>query len=307
MTRKIILVLGVIIMIILFVGVIIRNSAQGLVDDNSADAIMVREVIQKAWRIQLDAQYTFDTSQYDQVYVNDPRGGEISDESLSLIREIRHDPTIQKNQVGMLDAMKSAIENLKSLYENYMADLNARQASGMLTEEEQTILVGETYGWPTSTPVLVNPAEIATETCILFKTQVAYKREISTSLPDRENEFMGYSTAYPGPSTPSPVPATSTPIYGTAYPGPGRVSAEPQVVKCPTATPTQPLLRPKYRGVNPDTLPPEDLNMQILSVEINDDIAKAIVYKWSITTEVTLIKENGQWYIAGSKLLKSDF
>jgi hypothetical protein len=49
------------------------------------------------------------------------------------------------------------------------------------------------------------------------------------------------------------------------------------------------------------------LAIDVLSVKIYGDVAKAITSTPATMTELTLVKVDGQWYIAGAKLLKDSF
>lgn len=263
MVRKFIFYSSLILVAIAVGAVIWTRSAQGLGVNTSSDAQAIRETILRARRIQLEAEYTFDTSQYSQVYINDPRGGELTDEALAQVRLIRQDPTLGKNQVGFLDSAKVAIESLKGSYNNWIEELRAREAAGMLNEGDRLILEGETYGWPTPEPAMKTAQAAPTPTrCAYPPTKVAYPEPGAEPLPT------------PLPCLPTPTPSPQT------------------YVDVP------------YRGSNPATLPPEAFEVDINSIEIEGDVAKAIVRIGPVTTEYTLVKVDGQWYIAGAKLLK---
>jgi hypothetical protein len=264
-------------------GLMWKRSARGLGDDTSEEAQAIRETILRARRIRIEAEYTFDTSKFDTVYINDPRGGEMPAEALAQIREIRQDPTIRMDQVGFLDSMQIDIENLKREYDNYMTELRTKQADGTLTDDEQLILEGETYGWLTPEPEAENAAAIATQACELLQAEAMAYWETETALPG---------------------PETVTPVSGTAYPGPEGAYTEPEAFPCPTSTPTPLPIDVPYRGSDPTTLSQEEFNIDIYSIEIEGDIAKAVVHKRAVTSEYVLVKGDGQWYIAGAKLLK---
>lgn len=269
MTRKLVVISSLIVLILVVGGVIWTRTARGLAGNtldepqverepiSSYEAEAVRETILRAWRIGVEARHTFDTSKYASVYINDSRGGEMTSEALALIQEIRQDPTIRMDQVGLLDYKIAAIENMKRMYEDYMAELRARQAAGTLHEEERLLLEGETYGWPTPEPVTESTAPAL----------------LCTNSPAE--------AAYPEPEPTVCIPAPT-----------------------PSPTPIPLALRVPYRGSDPAILPPEELEIDIYSVEIEGEIAKAVVHKWGVTSEYLLVKVNGQWYIAGTKLLK---
>jgi hypothetical protein len=267
MTRKLVVNSSMILIVITVSVLIWTLSAQSLGINTNDEAQAVRETILRARRIRIESQYTFDTSKFATVYINDPRGGEISSEALAQIREIRQDTSIRKDQVGFLDYEKVAIENLKREYDNYLEELRAKQASGTLAEEEQLILAGKTDGWPTPKPEDENGAAIATQTCELLIITQRANQEIDA--------------AYPIPST------------------------DPEQVFCPTPIPKPSPINAPYRGSDPAILPPEEFEMDIYSIEIEGEVAKAIVHKQAVTSEYMLVKVDGHWFIAGSKLLKA--
>lgn len=277
MTRKLILFSSLI--LIAFTGALLiwTRSVRSLSVSSPEEAQAVKETIQRAWRIQLEAEYTFDTSQYSTVYINDPRGGEISDEALTLIQKFRQDPDIQKAQVGFLDSTQADIENLKREYDNYMAELRSKQAAGTLHEEERLILEGETYGWPTPEPEDESAAALATQTCELFIAKAA-------------TQTYELFIAEAARRTPNP-----------AYPEP-ETYFQP-ILSCPTPIPT-PKIWVSYRGTDPARLPPEEFEIDIDSIEIEGEVARAVVHKRVVTSEYVLVKVDGQWYIAGTKLIK---
>jgi hypothetical protein len=289
MPRKLTVISSLVLIAIAAGALIWTRSAQGLGVNPSGEAQAVRETILRAWRISVEAEYTFDTSKFTSVYVNDPRGGEITAGALDTIREIRQDPTIRMDQVGLLDYRKAAIKNLKRMYDHYMAELRAKQTAGTLDEVERLILEGETNGWPTPEPHMESAAPTPTQICVDVPAEA-----------QREQ-----STGYPGPQLPNgPAPA---------YPLPGADYLESDLPHCrpaPTPTPSPLTLADvyvHYRGRNPATLPPEYFDMDIDSIEIEGDLAKAVVHKLGVTTEYVLVKVNGHWYIAGTKLLKVAF
>ncbi|MBU0511020.1 MAG: nuclear transport factor 2 family protein [Chloroflexi bacterium] len=299
MTRKLILISSLVLIAIAAGALIWTRSAKGKADlpfnispseiEPSADAQAIRETILRARRIRIEAEYTFDTSQFDTVYINDPRGGVLSDKGLALIREIRQDTTIRKDQVGILDYKKAVIENLKHLYEDSMAELRAKESAGKLTEEERLILQVDTYGWPTPEPVDENLAALATQTCELFIAQV------TAWVPE-----------------PKPTAAYPEPDADAAYPQPEQ---KPAPVVCPTQTsgaehypfPEFYPFRVPYRGYPPEMVPPEEFEMSISSIEIEGDVARAVVHNRVGTYEYLLVKVDEQWYIADVTLLKAEF
>jgi hypothetical protein len=277
-------------MIAIAVGILV-SACTPLVQgaDTSAEALAVRETILRSRRIDIEAEYTFDTSQLDTVYINDPRGGELSDEALTLIQAVRHDPTLQKDQVGILDSSKAAIENMKHEYDSYIEELRARQAAGTLNEGDRIVLEIATNGWPTPEPMDADAAAKATQAC---ETYIAAAMQ---------------PTPEPAAAYPMPKPMIEGLFHesddGTPYPIP-EPPPPPREVGCPTAIPTQNSVFLPYRGTDPALLPPEEFDIDIYSIEIEGDVARAIVHKRAVTSEYVLVKVDGQWYIAGVKLLK---
>jgi hypothetical protein len=270
MIRKLVVISSLLLITIAGGALVWTRSAQGLVVSNSDEVQAIKETIFRARRLRIDAEYNFDTNKFASVYINDPRGGEIPAEALDLIREIRQDPTIRADTVGILDYEKVAIENLKRSYENYIAVLRTKEASGTLTEEERLILKGETNDSPTLQPDDEGAAAIATQTCEQFLAKTTLQ------LPQ-----AGLEAAYPEPKP------------------------ESQRVACPTSTP-KPEIWVHHRGSNPLTLPAEALDININSIEIDGEVAKAVVQEGPVTSEYVLVKADGQWYIAGARLLKFD-
>lgn len=265
------------------------RSAQELAVNTSYEAGAIRDTVLRAERIRIEAQYTFDTSLYNSVYINDPRGGELSDEGLAQIRDVRHDPTIQKDQVGKLDYMKAVIDDLKRKYDGFLAELRARQAAGTLDEESQILLDIATDGWPTSEPTDADAAAKATQACETY---------IAAAMQPTPEPAAGY---------PMPEPMIEGLFHesdnGTPYPIP-EPPPSPEEVGCPTAIPAQLPIKLPYRGFDPAMLSAEAFNIDIYSIEIEGDVARAIVHKGAVTSEYVLVKVDGQWYIAGVNLLK---
>jgi hypothetical protein len=293
MTRKLI-VISTLVLITIVVGVLLWTNSAISRANNILDTILseigfstetqaVKDTIVRAIQIMAEAKYTFDTSKLSTVYINDPRGGEITDEALAQIREVRQDATIQKDQVGILDYKEAVIENLKGQYDHYMADLRAKQEAGTLTEEERLILQVDTYGWPTPEPVDENLAALATQTCAQLIAEVESYREATAAV------------------------VTPEPDAGVPYPYPMPEHRQDPIT-CPTPTPTSELLpfQVPYRGNDPATLPPEAFEVDIESIEIEGNVARAVVRIGPVTTEYVLVNVNGQWYIAGTKLLKAE-
>jgi hypothetical protein len=194
----------------------------------------------------------------------------LTPEAVRTIQEVRQDATIRADEVGELDYKVVVIERRKREYDNYMAELRAKQADGTIDEGELLILEGETYGWPTPEPEVEG-------------TEAPVELTRATPTPD---------PAYPAPAADASL---------EAYP-------PPQQWVCPPRLQPNRMVIPKeqgapHRGPDPATLPPEAFEIDIYSVEIQGDIAKTIVHKSGVTSEMVLVKVEGQWYIAGTKLL----
>jgi hypothetical protein len=71
--------------------------------EEGSDEAAIRNTLQNACLIQLEAEFTFDPSEFSTVYIKDPHGGEMTDEALEQIRLIRQDPWLQNDQTGILD------------------------------------------------------------------------------------------------------------------------------------------------------------------------------------------------------------
>ncbi len=196
--NRTVVVTVVIIACSVIIGLVLQSSMDHPGSPDSDD-FHIRHTIIAAWQIRLEAEYTFDTSQFSTVYVNDPRGGGITDEALRQIREFRQDPMLQKDQVGILDYEIMVIERTKQNYDSYMAELRAQQAAGSLTREESLILFGETHGWPTATPEMINLAQYATQSCEAWLTQAANPRETATPMPIPEYTWENSAYPYPEP------------------------------------------------------------------------------------------------------------
>jgi len=289
MTRKFAVISSLVLIAIAAGALIWTRSAQGFGVNTTGEAQAVRETILRSRRVDAEAAYNFETDILSTVYINDPRGGVLAPEAVSYIQEVRQDSTIRADELGNLDLMEAVIERRKRDYENYMAELQAKQANGTINEEERLILEGETYGWLAPEPHVESAAPTPTQICVDVPAEA--QRE--------------HATGYPEPQLPNgPAPA---------YPLPGADYLESDLPHCrpaPTPTPSPLTLADvyvHYRGRNPATLPPEYFDMDIDSIEIEGDLAKAVVHKLGVTTEYVLVKVNGHWYIAGTKLLKVAF
>lgn len=119
--------------------------------------------------------------------------------------------------------------------------------------------------------------------------------------PFQENDLI---SAYPVPPQVI-LPLTALYPQGTATTPPYPVPDVKPVVDGPPETSfDERWVSVPFRGPNPEIMIPEDFEIDILSVKIDGEVAKAIVYRSGVTSEMTLVKVDGQWYIAGGKLLK---
>lgn len=273
---------------ILVFALIWVEASQSLELNTSEEADAIREVIRRSRRVLAEAEYTFNTEILATVYINDPRGGEVKPETLALIQEMLQDPTLQADQVGQLDGKVAVILRFKRNFEAYITELEWKESQGSLTNSEREILqyvrTGVYVPFPDPTPdasafLLTPPAE-----------------------PFQENDLI---SAYPVPPQVI-LPLTALYPQGTAttppYPVP---DVKPVVDATPKPSRERNWIKVPYRGINPELLTEEELvDIDILSVKIDGEVAKAIVYRSGVTSEMTLVKVDGQWYIAGGKLLK---
>lgn len=116
-----------------------------------------------------------------------------------------------------------------------------------------------------------------------------------------EVDTYGWSTPAPTVQVIPTQPCTYYPEL-TPYPDPANL-----LPLCgPTPTPLPPEVWVPYRGPDPATLPPEAFEVDIFSIEIDGETAKAVVHIAPVTTEYLLVKVDGQWYIAGTNLIKAE-
>lgn len=254
-----------------------------LITDSVDDTQKIKDTILRSIRVDDEAAYTFDSNKLATVYINDPRGGDISDGALADIRDARQDPSIQKDQVGYLDYKQAVVLRRKREYDAYMAGLRAKQANGTISVDEKLILDGETSGWPTQSAAMDVITAEPTPACV--------RALLETPPPARPYPALASSStpiAYPAPDSASTLPAGD--------------SGSIQFCPTPTRAPSHVLrLKAAGRGLDPATLPPEEFIMNILSIQIEGDVAKAIVSRSEVKAEVVLVKVNGQWYLAGAK------
>lgn len=143
----------------------------------------------------------------------------------------------------------------------------------------------------------------------LYIAELESKQITGTLTADEEAILAGKADNNPAESSQEYIPATPvippppqlTLTFTAAYPQPN-----PALVMLigPTPQPTSlPLISP-YRGIDPKMLPKEAFEITIISIDVEGDVAKAIVSKSGVTSEMVLVKVIGQWYIAGGRLLK---
>jgi hypothetical protein len=253
------------------VGLAANQAVPGQDQDTNQDTYeeeQVRDTILRARRIQLEAEYTFDASRYPEVYINDPRGGEISPEALALVREIRQDPSLPAEQVGNLDVMLASVANLKLQYELYINELRRQEAAGMLSEYDRLVLEAATNGAPSPDLEPVTPAPPPTQCYTYWPTE----------------------PPYPPPQSPPYAP-------GELVCGPGATPTPRPLTAADVDVP--------YRGTDPAWLPAEAFALEFASVEIEGDVARAVVHFGAGISEMVLVKVEGTWYIAGGRLLES--
>ena len=268
------------ILIVLFAvvtgAVIWARPVLGTNSSTSEDAKAIEATIWRSLVVDAYALYTLDTSELHTVYVNDARGGTLDDGTVAYIQDVRKDYTLKANQLGYLDLQVAAVEYHKQMYDSYVADLRAKQSSGTLTTDEAVMLAYiDGKPMPASTPTITPP------------TAIAQGKPEAT-----QAELSGYPGAKPTDAivsggNPAPVIEPTLPYVG------------------PTLPPPTPLPIIPYRAPNPTLLPPDDFNITILSIEVNGDVATAVTSKSDITSQLVLVKINGEWLIAGAEGLKA--
>jgi hypothetical protein len=233
------------------------QSARSLEVNPSEEADAVREVIQRAQRVKAEAHYNFDTAILASVYINDPRGGQMKPGALAAVREARQDPGLRADEVGYLDYKQAIVVNMEREYEAYLAELARKEAAGTLTNDEKEVLIYIRTGVFTHIP------EPTPDMSGFLLT------------PQAEGWASSPPTAYPLPAAPAYIPPTATlPPYPV-----------PELDGTRFGVP--------HRGTDPALLRDEMLSIDVLSVKIDGDVAKAITSTPAIITELTLVKVDG--------------
>lgn len=106
----------------------------------------ILETIARSKELEAQVAYTLDGSILAEVYINDPRGGELSEKDLELVQYIRQDKSLTVSDVGYLDFRQAVIAWRKQAIEKREAILARMQAEGreQMTPEESASLVDET-------------------------------------------------------------------------------------------------------------------------------------------------------------------
>jgi hypothetical protein len=114
--------------------------------------------------------------------------------------------------------------------------------------------------------------------------------------------LQGEAYGWPPSASPAPVSLPCQPDQQAGYPLP----PGPMPACGPTPTPTlYPLqIAVPHRGPYPATLPLESIALELLSVRLRGDEARAVVHRSGGISAIVLVKVAGQWYIAGARLLE---
>lgn len=283
MTRRVVISSAILFFAVIIVAFVWVNSGQSLEVNTSLDADAVREVIQRSQKVNAEAEYSFNTDILATVYTNDPRGGwEVKPETLALIREMRQDPTLKVNQVGLLDGKQASIWRRKQKYQDYIDGLQQKEMAGTLTIDEREILNYVRTG-------VFTPIEEPTPDMSVFLLTPPAAEVVESVTP----------IGYPLPVVPIYAPPTPT---LPPYPVPEHTPVVDGQMN--NSVEDERWFVVPFRGPNPEIMLPYDFKINILSVKIDGDIATAIVSRSGITAEQVLVKVDEKWYIAGSKLLK---
>jgi hypothetical protein len=133
----------VVLMIILSIAVV-----QGQVPQppSPEDAQAIEATIARSAELNAMASYTLDGSILAEVYINDPRGGELDKKDLELIQYIWQDKSLTVSDVGYLDYRQAIVAWKKQAFEKREAIFAKMQAEGreQMTREEEASLIDET-------------------------------------------------------------------------------------------------------------------------------------------------------------------
>jgi hypothetical protein len=137
-----VLVIAVIILGLYAAAAVIRPAGWfvSAADRQAITDTIVRWDLAEAW-----AWYTLDGSDLEEVYANDPRGGELPPSALPLIQAMWQRPDLTAADVGYLDYRRTLFEYLKPRVEEREAIANRSIAAGFdyvnITPEEYAALL----------------------------------------------------------------------------------------------------------------------------------------------------------------------
>lgn len=136
-------VVVVVLMIILSIVVVQGQAPQ---PPSPEDAQAIEATIARSAELNAMASYTLDGSILAEVYINDPRGGELDKKDLELIQYIWQDKSLTVSDVGYLDYQQALIAWEKQAIEKREAIFARMQAEGreQMTREEEASLIDET-------------------------------------------------------------------------------------------------------------------------------------------------------------------
>lgn len=140
----------------------------------------------------------------------------------------------------------------------------------------------------------------------LYLAELQSKQEDGTLTDEEKLILEGETIGWPEPDSEAAARPTQPCTYFpelTPYPDPTdflpRCGPTPVPVEYPV------IVMVPHRGPNPATLPMDAFEIDVISIDIDDDTATAVVHKSGTTSEMVLVHVNGQWYIAGGRLIKS--
>jgi len=119
-----------------------------------------------------------------------------------------------------------------------------------------------------------------------------------------DGETNGWPTPVPIQPLPTSIPTPPSSWEVAPYPEANPLPLCSPPDPTPNPTPDPPGMMVPHRGPNPAMLPPDTFQMDIYSVEIEGEVAKAVGHQRAVTSEMVLVKVDGQWYIAGGRLIE---
>lgn len=172
-----IIAVGLLISLMIAVS-IISVRGQSFQPVSAEDAQAIEETIRRSYELEAQAAYTLDGSVLAEVYINDPRGGEIDQRTLELIQYVRQDKSLSSSDVGYLDARLAYYIWLKQGIEKREAIFATMAAEGreQMTPEEEASLVDETGRiaiFNRHSEIVLPPGEVKIES-IVVEGDVAY-------------------------------------------------------------------------------------------------------------------------------------